>query len=249
MFKDKIGIEVECENAKEMLDVMGWRVVGEPMLRGGYEYVFKRPTEYRHCKPLLNTLFNKFTTEEFTQRCSTHLHVDVEDMSRTQLFNFITLYVMFEEVLLQLVCKERRGNLFCLPISDSVAAQNIITDCATTKRDINYIMMNEAKYCAINLASVGEHNSLEFRALQGTKDVDLIMNWINVHLAMKQYAMLDNITPDKLVVMSSELGFVPLFKRVMEGFNVVFEGVQDMENLIKIGVRNAQMFAFMGRWE
>lgn len=249
MFKDKIGVEVECENVETLHKVCGWTYVAEQMLVGGVEYVLSEPTYYPRVRPLLESLFEKFTDEKFSQRCSTHIHIDISDLDRTQLFNFITLYVMFEEVFLKLIDPIRAGNLFCLPVSDSVEAQNILVRCAQRDRDIGEITDDEAKYCAMNLASIRRHNSLEFRCLQGTKDVDLIMDWIDIHLCLKRYAQLENMTPDKLVIQSSELGFKPLFERVMEDKLEVFAGIRDLEELIKVGMRNAQMFAFLGDWQ
>lgn len=245
--KTKVGIEVECENVVDHIVVPQWKAVGEAMLHGGVEYVLRKPLAGEDLEKAITNLFSKFTTEKFSQRCSTHVHIDVSDMSRVQLFNFITLYTMFEHVMLTKIDKDRVGNLFCLPVFDSIEVQEMLYLCATKQEELRHINFDDFKYCSMNLGSIGKLGSLEFRALHGTKDVEELMNWVNFHVKLKEYAMVDNMDPEKLITQSSAMGYKPLFDKVMGELAQLFK-VRDINYLIRRGMRNAQYFAFTGDW-
>ncbi len=247
----KVGVEIECENVEHVIPDDYFKYVHEAMLVNGAEYVLRQPLVEPELSNAITGLLGKFTDEVFSQRCSTHIHIDTRDMTRTQLFNFITLYVMFEYVILKLVKEERVGNLFCLPVFDSHATEAILIELAVKAVDIKELRMDDWKYSSINLASVAKLGSLEFRSLHGTKDPVELINWINVHKKLAEYAMKEGLTPDKLIMESSVGGNTEEFKLVMDELfplfsNILTEG--ELDRLIYKGVRNAQYFAFSGDW-
>lgn len=247
----KVGVEIECENVERLIPDDYFRHVHEAMLVDGAEYVLREPLMEPELSNAITGLMDKFTDEAFSQRCSTHIHIDVREMSRVQLFNFITLYVMFEHVILKLVKEDRVGNLFCLPVFDSHATEAILIELAIKAVDIKELRMDDWKYSAINLASVAKLGSLEFRALHGTKSPVELINWIGVHKKLAEYAMKEELTPDKLIMESSVGGNTEEFKLVMGELFPVFSDIltdEELDGLIYKGVRNAQYFAFSGDW-
>jgi hypothetical protein len=222
-------------------------VVNEPMLQGGVEYVLKKPLKGKALEEAVNNLCDKLDVEKFTQRCSTHIHLDVRDMNLTQIMNLVTVYVCFERIILSLVQEERVGNLFCLPVYDSLAVEDILIEVAKGTKDIYKLPLEGWKYCSINLASIGRLGSLEFRSLHGTKDPDEILRWIGVHQKLYAYAMTEGLTPDQIIMNTSVKGGATFFKEVMGEMSEHFEGL-DLNNLVELGMRNAQYFAFSGEW-
>ena len=154
---------------------------------------------------------------------------------------------MFERVLLSLVEETRVGNVFCLPAFDSNALENILCGVAEGEVELEQLRLDEWKYSAINLASIGRLGSLEFRALHGTKNPDEIMNWINLHLRMKAYAGGLGVTPETLVIDSSAKGLTGLFQDVFGDMAEQFAEL-DLEALILEGMHTVQYYAFTGDW-
>lgn len=249
---NKIGIEIECENCTKVIEGLDyWKATHEPMLKGGVEYVLSKPTDISLVNKALEELFDNFTNEKFTSRCSTHIHINVKDMSRTQVYNFITLYVMFEPVILEMVSDKRRGNLFATPVYNCYEVQEQLTIAARDNLSWTHFRKDLFKYCAINMSSIHIHGSLEFRSLQGTRNKSLIKRWIDVHLALKKYAMEENLTPLDIIVSGSAGGFKNLFEAVMGNLSKTFKKLteEELEFKIKRGMRNAQDIAFQGEFE
>ena len=245
--KIKTGIEIEVENAHQEINVQGWRGVHEAMLRGGIEYVFRQPTPYEDNRKLLNNLFKKFTGETFSQRCGIHVHVDVRDFDRKQLFNFITLYVSLEPLLLKALLPEGRlGNNFCLPVGDALSITDFLLDCAVKQRRIEDAGLNQYKYGAMNIASVGNLGSLEFRAFHGTKDVDELMYWVDCLVTLAKKGFDYEGTPADLMMLASREGVQEFAKLLPDNPRV--HDRDDLEHLVYEGVRNAQTYAFLGDW-
>lgn len=244
----KVGIEIECENVNEAIRDPDWRPEHEGMLVGGMEYVLKAPLEGEQLTKSVRRFCKKFTTEVFTQRCSTHIHIDVRGMNKTQLFNFITLYVCFEKVILSLVDEQRVGNLFCLPTYESTTVEDVLCEIVRGELRFEDLHLNGWKYSGMNLASIGRLGSLEFRSLHGTSDPDELLTWIGVHLCLQKYAMKDGLTPDQIIMESSFKGSEIFTKEVFDGFFKLFKEL-DLFDLVQEGVRNAQYFAFAGEWK
>lgn len=243
----RIGVEVEVENAQALPRLKYWDVVGEAMLKNGAEYVLRKPLSGESLTKAMDELYDKFTAERFTQRCGTHIHVDIQPMSRVELFNFITLYVVFEPLILKLLQEERVGNCFAVPVADSVGIQDYLIDAAKGYIDLRNLGLQDAKYGAINLASIGRLGSLEFRALHGTGDKYEVLDWIDVYRNMYSYATTEGLTPDKIISEGSIKGQMWLFEQVgLKDLNVL--SVFQVEDLMYEGVRNAQFFAFSGDW-
>jgi len=243
-----VGIEIECEDVPSVIKVPEWKVTEDGSLRDGIEYVLAKPLAGDDLKAALDKLCGKFTTEKFSQRCSTHIHIDVRGMTHTQMFNFITLYVMFERVILSLVNEMRVGNLFCLPVFDSVATEEVLGQLANKELSFNDLDLDEWKYAGMNLASVRKLGSLEFRSLHGTANAEEILNWVNVHIKLKEYAMTEGLTPDNIILDSSISTHAGLFTKVMGEYTAQF-GTLGLHKDIEAGVRIAQYFAFTGDWE
>tara|TARA_R110000851_G_scaffold274304_1_gene426922 strand:+ start:78 stop:821 length:744 start_codon:yes stop_codon:yes gene_type:complete len=243
----KVGVEIECEGVEDVKEHPLWKFEREEMLRGGAEYVLRSPLKGASLKRAVIEMTKLLDVEKFTQRCSTHIHIDVRDMNRVQRMNFITLYIMFERVLLSLVEENRVGNLFCLPAFDSNSLEEVLYDVAIKNLELKDLSLEGWKYSAINLASIGRLGSLEFRALHGTKDPKEIMNWIDLHLCMQEYAMGEGLTPESIAIASSAKGFTGIFEEVFGELSKQFVHL-DLEELIREGVQIVQFYAFTGDW-
>lgn len=93
-----LGVEVEVETLKGELprihdDLAAWNVTHDGSLRGeSAEYVFKEP---------------------LGPRASVHVHVNVLEMTKQQLDNFLYSYLLLEDVLMSFCGEGREGNRFC----------------------------------------------------------------------------------------------------------------------------------------
>ena len=240
-----VGVELEMENYNGNNPPEEWKVVGEAMLINGAEFVLRRPLRGDKLVKAITSMCAGLTTEKFTQRCSTHIHVDVRDMNHLERMKFITTYTIFEPLLLSLINPDRVGNVFCLPISHSVGLEEALVGLSNGELQFRDIDLNGYKYGAMNIASVNNLGSLEFRALHGTGDAKEILNWIELHTLICKWSLAYKGTPADMMTEVSAKGCVGFANEV---FGDLVKQFKDIDWLVYEGVRSAQYFAFTGDW-
>lgn len=189
-----IGIEVEMENIPNWVAVPGWTPKEDNSLRNcGVEYV-SLPIPFCAVKTALNLLFEKLAPKnpEFSKRTSIHIHLNALDLYQEEIYKFILLYCIFEKCLYKFVSSERKRNIFCVPLYHTAVGSNI--KCLYDKE--NFITIPWYKYLGLNLKSLQQYGTIEFRHLQGTNDIDLIFSW--VELIVSLYHFSKSLTKEEL---------------------------------------------------
>lgn len=185
------GLEFEIEGNGLPRDIDGWVRKDDPSLRGeSAEYVTRVP------KPLAATLLSidkfaaAFEGVELTlsERTSVHVHVNVGELTTTQVFNIVTLYMLFENYLVGFCGKHREGNLFCLRIGD---ADGVVDSWLTAleKGFVGRIGADLHRYCAVNLAAIPLFGSIEYRSMRGTIDPVVVKTWVGLLASLHRAAL------------------------------------------------------------
>jgi len=185
LYDGKYGIEIEVEGSNLQIPAnTKWKMVEDGSLRHNpecCEYVFKKPLSYVDALDAISWLNNKHEDNEselnWSFRCSTHVHVNVQKWSVSKLLRFIYYYYLFENCLVKWSGKEREGNRFCLRIQDSYHISNIISDAFLS--NLREIPQNHVRYSALNLGSLPKYGSIEFRSLEGTTSRVRIQKWLD----------------------------------------------------------------------
>lgn len=197
---DCIGVELELERAGGMfVKHPGWAVHADHSLRnGGAEFVFNGPASGADAVERLSSLTASIAEARkagappiISARTSTHVHVDVTDLTKKQLMRMIVLYAVFENVMFNSFAEDRVGNHFCLPISDCIELVNVVqwlnSSYDTFASEMNH--PNIGRYSAFNLKSIFKHGTVEFRHAQAMVELDQLLLWINACLAIKRGAL------------------------------------------------------------
>lgn len=190
----EIGIEVEVEGNYLPDHINGWNIKGDGSLRGnGLEYILPQPVGRNVYEKRINLLYDTFHKPPFSinpsDRCGVHIHLNCRELEFEQIFNFIVLYLICEDLLMHWCGDEREGNSFCLRAKD---AEWLIYQLINDKKNhsFNYSTnMETFKYASINIAALRRYGSLEFRGLGTPITAKPIINWINILLALKDYAI------------------------------------------------------------
>lgn len=186
---DGFGIEIEVEGENlPALNTKYWCVHDDGSLRGeSFEYVTKGALLLEDVEKALKALNNSFEKKEsklaLSFRTSVHVHMNVQYMEVDKLGATIYLYYLFEELLMQYCGGDRIGNRFCLRLQDSEAIiPNIIKAFEEGFRNLD---PNRIKYSALNIAPIRTYGSIEFRAMRGTTDVEMLTNWVKILNCLK----------------------------------------------------------------
>lgn len=192
------GLEIEAEG-KKMDEVHNkyWRTEDDGSLRGRYpesraEFVLNKPIPRDEVKAAVNLLLNDLEGAEFdfSFRTSVHVHMNVQQLTYPQLLNVIYTYLLLEEPLTTYCGKERKGNRFCLRLSDAEGMLDSIKLLFQGEgREMLDIPHDEIRYSAINLEALRKYGSVEFRAMRGNADPEVIDTWVGALDSIKKYAM------------------------------------------------------------
>jgi len=191
-----VGLELEIENFNPEMEryFPGVDFTDDGSLRStdggiGIEAITV-PIETKYVRELLGRFFTQFeiTPENYTERCSTHVHVNIDDMTPEQLATLCLLYQTVESLLFLYTGEERDKNIFCVPWNQCNLSYNIVRKIISYPEKSENPFRHWQKYSALNLIPIMNQGSVEFRHLGGTCDVDKIMTWIALLSCMFKYA-------------------------------------------------------------
>lgn len=212
-----IGMELEVENAGSLQSTPCWNVIYDGSLRNeGRELVLRQPLAGTDIRRALNELRGSLHTNpalHTSERTSLHVHVDVRDLSMEQVQNILLVYVATESALYKMGGKNRYDNIYCPGITAALEQANLMRkllsdDVSSFERAV----YEWNKYTGINLHSIAERGSIEFRAHEGTTDIRRIYTWVNVLLTMVEYAI--SLPSRERMLAVAAQGALPLLQAV-----------------------------------
>jgi hypothetical protein len=175
---DKFYAGIECEiecvrSPRENFDI--FKATHDGSLRNdGLEFI-SEPSEKLQLVEGFKKLHARLAFTEvddpFSPRTSTHVHINCRSLTAGQVKNLIMLYVLYEEFFFAMVKPERRGNIHCVPLSETYL-------CSFYSKPLDYLRQRWHKYTALNILPLGELGTVEFRHLQGTDDASLLEEWL-----------------------------------------------------------------------
>jgi hypothetical protein len=185
----------------------------------------------------------------FSFRTSIHVHVNVQDMTVRQWVNFIVLFCILEEALVNVVGPERAGNKFCLRLKDAEEPLQRVVD-GLKGRNLNVHVNGDLKYASMNVKATRTHGTLEFRAMRGNLDPVFINDWVMVLVGLKDAAK-KSISPTPFIEELSMMGPAAFAAKYLPANNTITRGVLGQDNLNDLlygGVRLAQDLAYSQEW-
>ncbi|MNQ15745.1 putative amidoligase enzyme [compost metagenome] len=247
-----VGIEIEVEGTRLPKLDKYWKNEHDGSLRGpeNIEYVLDRPMSLKDARIALKYLsvqYNKYDSNVHDSvRAGVHVHINVQDLNIIELYNFMTLYLILEEVLVKHCGPTREGNLFCLRAGDADFVLSALQNAVECK-NFRSLVTDQLRYSSMNVKALGTYGSLEFRAMRGTRDLELIYNWaavlLNLREVAKRYA-----SPDKIIEGFSE-GEALTFLQNALGAHVEDYICDGFERMLCDGMRRAQDVAYCVDWQ
>lgn len=181
---EMLGLEIELENVSSRLRSMYWVEKSDGSLRNnGREFVFRGPIGGVDLFNALTEIGVHLRTirPAATWRCSTHVHMDVRDLSVMELKRLILLYVIYEELLFKCSGPNRYNNNFGPAFGFAQGQIDTLSkiwhlEGATF---LDRVLNMWSKYSSLNLLPIGRFGSVEFRianALTTSRDLLMLCN-------------------------------------------------------------------------
>lgn len=222
---------------------VGWKTTHDYSLRaGGMEFV-SRPLKDTELDTKVRRVVNaaKQGGAKATIRCGLHVHVNVTHLTWHQMYKFITLYTLLEPTLFKEFAAGRENSHFCVPTwcntslteclyVDGQRLRSGITIPGVTRanwaaaaaylrgKDMpgsrpKLTMLQTPKYAALNMNSLKQFGTLEFRQAPSTLAYTTIVRWAKLLLRIQTEA-LNFESPEEIVHTYDQDGLFTLCERV-----------------------------------
>lgn len=242
-----LGIEIEVENIRK--PHMGleyyWQSKEDNSLRNyGREFVSipLRGSQVPYAIDYLSqamTMYNP--THDFNPRTSVHVHLNVRDMTWSEVKTLVLLYAIFERHFFHLAGTKREESIFCVPLYKTTQLRSL--------PNIENDLGNWHKYNALNLCTllgangVGCYGTVEFRHLYGTLDKQILIDWINNILCLRNAATsigYDDLC-DRIKRMNSTSEYIALYE-------AVFGQYADLRKMVKKDFESCVSYTKQAMW-
>jgi hypothetical protein len=253
----EIGLEIECEGRNLFYTPFTWWTTHDDhSLRAvddhkPVEYVLKVPVSEADLHKALMYLARKLKDSQSeiseSTRTSVHVHVNCQDMTIRELYCYICLYLIFEELLVDFSGPNRAGNLFCLRAKDS---EFFIQMLESVLKNSNFKQWKEDyRYTACNVNSILKFGSLEFRSMRGCVDIEAIETWVSLLLCIKK-ASNKYESPIEIFEDFTSLGPLPFFKKTFKNnLAELYENVPRLSHKLWDGARLMRDVAYACKWD
>ena len=189
------GMECEIESVQSNKNIGRFLCTEDGSLRNhGWEFIsipLTRPALLDAFIELHSKLVFFYKTEAFSPRTSTHVHINCRSLDEETIRNLVLMYAIYEEVLFSMVDRNRKDNIHCVPLTETVLSHRY-------KFDLCTIVGSWHKYTALNIIPLSKLGTIEFRHLQGTDDTELVDEWLRVLENLWLYSQVVKITPEFL---------------------------------------------------
>jgi hypothetical protein len=256
-----MGVELEVENTRDIDHYTAgylsglWMFERDGSLRAGrggeaYEFISK-PIQMQFMLPELQKFFEftKFDEENYSDRCSVHVHTNVTDFTQDMLASLSMVYTVVEDVLFQYVNHHKAStmegynrdtNLYCIPWNQ----------CRMNHRLVEKLFGNShahlarwQKYTALNLLPITTQGTVEWRHMHGTADMEKITTWLNLIGSIMWYArrtQLDDVIKT-ILTLNDTSAYRQFFLDVTKGY---LEYKEEYQAPLAEGVINAKYGLF-----
>ena len=182
-----IGIEIEVEGIRWVEIPPYWRTIEDGSLRDGFELVLRQPLTGKDLEDALDHAERELQDKEMpdSPRTSVHVHIDVRDATFEEIRSLLFLYAVFEDHFFLMGGEQRKDSFYCAPWSTS-SAQMKAVQMLLNARNRGLAGLGN-KYSALNIQTMQNYGSVEFRMHQGTTNMDDIRKFIQDIYALRSY--------------------------------------------------------------
>lgn len=195
-----LGIEIEAEyvsNNWANYKIPEWTWYHDGSLRNnGVEFI-SEPLYPSEARKALCGLWAQFKTWQpkrpprFGWRTSIHVHMNMLDQTAQHLVKMLLCYMVFEESLFEFAGPTRKDSIFCVPLTRSAFYKSF--QHFWRGNHVIELLNGMDRYSALNLLPLRKLGTIEFRALEGTNDLNRIIDWIGILVKLDEYCQKSNL--------------------------------------------------------
>lgn len=240
-YKGDIGIEIELEaknylptdghleNVTSPKSKTGWASIRDGSLRGNsMEYILRQPCFVEEVSYLVDGLYKTIndhkTVLDISNRCSTHVHINMTGQRVNTLTSIMALWGVFEPFIIEWCGEERKTNHFCLSFKDSLSVINGWSTYLKTGSRKHFT--RNLKYSAFNYLPLWDKGSIEFRCGRASDNSKFVTDFATFLYHFVTYVKNTYKDPSRIAHDLSERGghyiLQEICKDIPETFNEIF---------------------------
>lgn len=205
-----LGVEIEVERYHKPYDLNHiyagyWTAKKDDSLRNnGMEMVFAEPLSGADAISAVRWICKQAETCKWaiSKLTGLHVHVDIRNLELEQFRNFCAVYSLTEPLIYHWIGRGRYENMFCLPWymaeTDLKTISRIVKEGEADPARARQFLESISKYSGCNINAVHKFGTAEFRMMETTFDAARIIDWLNILLSLKKYAMMEGVTPQTM---------------------------------------------------
>ena len=240
------GVELEVENIRDPMNQPKhynyWSATNDASLRNhGVEFV-SHPMKAFQIEKALRQIkeLNPNYEPVFSERTSTHVHMNARDLTLNQILALTLVYASVEKLLYNWVGHNRDKNIFCVPLYNT----NYLQYFSTIVEQPNNLQFTWMKYAGYNLLPLRSKGTVEFRHLYGTWDTETILQWINFLSCMKVYVKqnsLENVY-DAISQLNTDSTYVSYIQGIFKKHtDALMKDINNLQDLLEDTVTMCKM--------
>lgn len=240
------GIELEVENIREQMNQPKyynyWSATNDASLRNnGIEFVSNPMKAFQIEKALRQIKeLNPNYEPVFSERTSTHVHMNARDLTLNQILALTLVYASVEKLLYNWVGHNRDKNIFCVPLYNT----NYLQYFSAIVEHPDNLQFTWMKYAGYNLLPLRSKGTVEFRHLYGTWDTETILQWINFLSCMKLYVKQNNLESiyDAISQLNTDSTYVSYIQGIFKKHtDALVKDVNNLQDLLEDTVTMCKM--------
>lgn len=212
------GVEVELEYAGALRRAYlegrppaeQWMATEDGSLRDGGLELVSEPLTLRSMLLRTEQLYAHIRPRMCTKRTGIHVHANVQDFTAQQIMTLFAVYSLVEPLLFDVVGGDREFSNYCLPWYDCRAAFEQLWKSVQKRKDPTGVLTDLArrscKYMALNLGSLVQHGTVEFRHAPTFEEVGGLHNWLNTVDRLVRTSLEFKAPEDALALAEAEPG-------------------------------------------
>lgn len=240
------GIELEVENIRDHMNQPKyynyWSETNDASLRNhGVEFV-SHPMKAFQIEKALRQIkeLNPNYDPVFSERTSTHVHMNARDLTLNQILALTLIYASVEKLLYNWVGHNRDKNIFCVPLYNT----NYLQYFSTIVEHPESLQFAWMKYAGYNLLPLRNKGTVEFRHLYGTWDTETILQWINFLSCMKMYVKQNSLETvyDTISQLNTDSTYVSYIQSIFKKHtDALMRNVNNLQDLLEDTVTMCKM--------
>lgn len=212
-----IGVEIEVEGIAmahgfDLLNDISWTTTHDGSLREGGVEIISPPMSISDSVIHITQVYDwiRLNSGYPSVRTGIHVHFDMTEQTVEAMLAVCTLYALLEPVIYDALPQDREENIYCVPWYRAPDQAEILGYAYAEGKRYSRNISETCKYTGLNLGSLRQHGTLEFRMAPTFGTPQELVTWIELLNSVVSMGLSLN-TPEGVMAAVGDVGLAELW--------------------------------------